>query len=338
MREDVLAEFVGTWGPSVGSMLVSVEPNTKEKGVIALTVEARDPKLAAEIANYYFESMRARQQRNAERAAKTRELFYVSQLERASKEVAAAEEALLKFQSENRMLATLDPSTKANVEGAVSLRSAIMALEMQREVMRMRFTEQHPQIREIEKQVSELKKQYSQNLFGAAMDLPPEGPSVKGTRKEFFVAAAKMTPVQFAFLKLFRNLKIQEAFYTGAFQGLEQIRYGDGMSPLNVDVLDPAVIPTTHSRPNIPLTVAAAAVSALVAGIMLAFVLEYLARVRVELRQGPARIGRAGDGLESHEVPGREAARIGPASSRGVSPYAGGSSSARATTGPGPAR
>lgn len=338
MREEVLAEFAGAWGPSAGSMVVSVEPNTKDKGIIALTVEATDSKLAADVANYYFERMRLRLQRNAERAVQGREQVYRSQLERASKEISAAEEALLKFQSENRMLATIDPSTKASVEGAVNLRGAIMALEMQRELMRMRLTEQHPQMRELEKQISELKKQYSRNLFGGAMDLPPESPNARGARKEFFVAAAKMTPVQFAFLKLFRNLKIQEAFYTAALQGLEQIKYGDGMSPVDVEVLDPAIIPTTYSRPNISLTVAAAAVSALVAGIMLAFVLEYLARVRVELRQASVRLGRAGDGLESHEVPSREAARIGPASSRLVSPYAGGSSSARATTGPGPAR
>ena len=34
----------------------------------------------------------------------------------------------------------------------------------------MRYTPQHPAMRDIEKQIAELKRQYSKNLFGAPMD------------------------------------------------------------------------------------------------------------------------------------------------------------------------
>jgi hypothetical protein len=83
--------------------------------------------------------------------------------------------------------------------------------------------------------------------------------------------------VQFAYLKLLRNLKIQEAFYTGALQGLEQMRYAsEAGRPQGIEMLDPAIVPSTHVRPNIGFIVLAAAVSALVAGCVLALVREYV--------------------------------------------------------------
>ena len=206
-------------------------------------------------------------------------MFYRAQLERAAREVDQAEEALVKFQQQNRMIPQLDANTKATAESGANLRGQIMSLELQRELFRMRYTEQHPQMREIEKQIAELKKQYSQNLYGQAMDLPPEGPNGK-RRKEYFVSMDRMTPTQFAYLKLFRNLKIQEAFYTGALQGLENMRYAtEAGRPQGIEMLDPAVVPTTPISPNLRLIIFAAAVGTLVLGVVGALVRETLVQM-----------------------------------------------------------
>ena len=196
-------------------------------------------------------------------------------------------------------MAGVDPTAKAGAETGGTLRGVIMALEMQREVMRMRYTDQHPQMREIEKQITELKKQYSKNLFGQAMDLPPESPNAKGPRKEFFVSVERMTPTQFAYLKLFRNLKIQEAFYTGALQGLENMRYAtESVKPQGIEMLDPALVPSSHIKPNVKFIMLAAGVLALVAGIMGALVREYVvltwpAQSAVATARKPQRNGAA---------------------------------------------
>jgi uncharacterized protein involved in exopolysaccharide biosynthesis len=188
-----------------------------------------------------------------------------------------------------------------------------MALELQREVLRMRYTEQHPEMRELDKRIGEMKKQYSKNLFGQAMDLPPEGPGAKAPRKEFFVSIDKMTPTQFAYLKLLRNLKIQEAFYTGALQGLENMRYAtEAGKPQSIEMLDPAIVPTAHVSPNVKFIVLAAAVAALVAGIVGALVREYLvqtwALVRAAgettpSRRRPAPANGAPNGSSAHPPP-----------------------------------
>jgi uncharacterized protein involved in exopolysaccharide biosynthesis len=276
MREEVLAEFTKQRGASVPAMFRSVASSyNKERTALSVIVHATDPQLAADMANAYFDFLDRRLQRTAENQARRQEVFYRAQLERAAREVDVAEEALVKFQRDNRMVATVDPNVKAGVEAGGNLRGAIMSLELQREVMRMRYTEQHPQMREVDKQIAELKKQYSKNLFGQAMDLPAEGPG--GPRKEFFVSTEKMTPTQFAYLKLMRSLKIQEAFYTGALQGLENMRYAtEAGRPQSIEMLDPAIVPSAHVSPNVKFIVLAAAVVALVAGVVGALLREYI--------------------------------------------------------------
>ena len=311
LREDVIEEHAKLGGPGVRSQMVSVDVNVKDKGVIGVAVEATDSKLAAELANSYFDHLDQLLERQSIQKTKRQETFYASQLERAAKEVQLAEEAVLKFQAENRVLLIDTTATKRDDPG-ISIRATIMGLELQREVLRMRVTEQHPQLRELEKQIAELKRQYSRNLFGGPMDLPAEGPGARGGRKEFFVSAEKMTPVQFQFLKLLRTLKIQEAFYTAALQWLEQMRYGNGNRLMRLEVLDPALPPLAPSRPHIPLIVTTAAAAALVLGVFLALIVDYAARVRTtgaKMRAAPSPRKRLDDGLDYPSVPAREGAR-----------------------------
>jgi tyrosine-protein kinase Etk/Wzc len=269
MREEVISEFSKQRGPQIAELFRGVNAAfTKDRTTLSVTVEAREAKLAADMANGYFDFLDRRLQRTAEHQARRQEVFFRAQLERAAREVDVAEDAVVKFQKENRMVGNIGEGVKSGAEAGGSLRGAIMGLELQREVLRMRYTEQHPQMREIDKQIAELKKQYSKNLFGQAMDLPPESPGAKGQRKEYFVSTERMTPTQFAYLKLLRNLKIQEAFYTGALQGLENMRYAtEAGKPHGLEMLDPALVPAQPVSPNIKFMVFAAIVAALVMGI-----------------------------------------------------------------------
>jgi uncharacterized protein involved in exopolysaccharide biosynthesis len=309
LRAEVVEEAKKTLGPAVGGKIMSVVPDTRERGLVALTVEATDPEVAAGIANLYFTQLDRITERYAEQSTLRQKVFYAEQLQRSAREVAAAEESLLKFQSENHII-PVDGPTKGGVEAGVSLRAMIQGHEIQREILKMKLTDEHPNMRELNKQIAELKKLYSKNLFGAPMDLPAEGGSGRA-RKEFFVSTDKMTPVQFAYIKLFRNLKIQEAFYTGALQGLEQIKYMGGMASTRVEFLDPALVPGGPSRPNVMTIVQTAALSGVLVGILGSFVLEYIMRLRREdARRKRQAIAPARGGRTEPRMP-REPALVG---------------------------
>jgi len=311
MREEVLAHFAKT-DPQIASKVGAVKPliDAREKGIISLTVEAASGTLAADLANYYFEALDRLLERYADQSIRRQETIFSAQLERAAKEVESAEQKLLDFQAEKRILAVGGgKSGETGAAAAAGLRSAIQGLELQREVNRLKFTDQHPIMRELDKQISELKRQYSKNLFGTAMELPPEEPGIKGFRREFFVSADRMTPVQFAFLKLARNLQIQEGFYTAAIQGLQQIKYGEGASYGRVIVLDPAIPPGAPAKPNVMLIVGGLTAAAFGGAVLLAFFLEYLRRAR-ELERHLAGAGEwRGNGAERPVRPGRDVDR-----------------------------
>ena len=289
-RQEVIGELAKKYGADVGSKIVGVDVNLRDKGIIALVVESTDAALAAETANLYFQILDRVLDRLAEQATRRQETFYADQLQRSAREVTTAEEAVLKFQAENRIV-PIDAPVRGAAEVGGGVRGQIMALELQREVFRMRMTDQHPQMRELDKQIAELKKQYSKNLFGAPMDLPGDAPGGR-SRKEFFVSTEKMTPVQFAYLKLYRNLKIQEAFYTGALQGLEQLKYNDGANHVQVEPLDPAVPPASHTRPGILLTLFAAMAGGLLVSIFGVYGIEYIQRLLREERATRSRTAR----------------------------------------------
>ena len=70
---------------------------------------------------------------------------------------------------------------------------------------------------------------------------------------------------------------------------LEQVRIEEVRDVQTVEVLDAALVPQSASRPNTPKSVLAAGVLSLILGILLAFFLSYLERLRArEAVSGPS--------------------------------------------------
>ena len=109
------------------------------------------------------------------------------------------------------------------------------ALELQREVMRMNLTEHHPQMQEVQKQIAELKRQYSRNLFGAPWTCPRGG----RREKEFFVATEKTTPVSSRISSSSATSRSRKPLH-GRAAGIGEIKYTRPPLAAARRVLDPA--------------------------------------------------------------------------------------------------
>jgi uncharacterized protein involved in exopolysaccharide biosynthesis len=305
---DVVGELGKKLGPDVGGKLLGTDVVIRDRSVIALSVEATDPVVAAEAANAYFTALDRTLEHVAQTTAGRLEQRYTEQLQRAAKEVAEAEAAVMKFQVDNRipsidaaMGGRSEGSGRGAVDATTALRTSIMTLEMQREVLRSRMTDRHPQMQDIEKQIAELKKQYSKNLFGSPMDLPGDVPGQR--RKEFFVSADKLTPVQFAYLKLYRTWQVQQAFYASALQGIEQLRYNEGINRPHVELLDPAIASTNPIRPRLLPTLQSAALVGFVVPIVVIIAADELKRLLREerARSRPTSNGRRAEPREARD-------------------------------------
>ena len=106
-----------------------VEGNNKD-GLIHLSVEDKDPKRAAEMANAWIEEYRRLSQGLAIGEASQRRLFFELQMQQAKDNLANAEEALKKTEQTTGVI-QMDSQARALIESAVTLRAQIAAKEVQ---------------------------------------------------------------------------------------------------------------------------------------------------------------------------------------------------------------
>lgn len=293
MKDEVIEHFKKTWGANVESQLGEVKINTLDKAVISVSVESRDPKLASEVANFYFEHLSALLARRVKRTGDLQLGYYDKQRERTAKDFKQAQDALIEFQEKNRYIG-LDAATKGTIAAGAAQAGGVMAMEMERTLKRMYLTDQHPEMIALDRRIYESKKLLSHQLYGEPQPLPPESPG-SPARKEYFVATANMTPLQFRLADVYRNLKFREAIANYVIQNIESLKYSsENPSAIYVDWLDPAIPPRAPSKPNIFSNVVAAAVAGLVIGIFISFLLEYLERQGVLGKLKAVRVGGVG--------------------------------------------
>jgi uncharacterized protein involved in exopolysaccharide biosynthesis len=284
MREEVMAHFKQSWGPSVESRIGGVTSDIGKDSILRVTAESQDPKLSAELANFYLKHLETMLARKSKRIRDLSTQFYRSRLEPASQELEEAQKALIAFQEKHRILG-LSPADKAAIAASAGSATSVVAMEMQRTLKGMYLTDRHPEMVALDKQIYEAKRLMSHGLYGEPQDLPPESPK-SPPRKEFFVAAAKMTPLQFRAADVLRTLQIRQGVYQMIATNVETAKYTEDAPPPQVEVIDSAIPPGGPSKPNLYSYLRAAGIASLVVGIFLALFLEYFERLKASGRLG----------------------------------------------------
>ena len=135
------------------------------EGVITIQVEDIDPRVAAEITNFYVSELdRLVAKYGTSEAGRQRE-FISEQLARASTQLATTEETLRRFQEKNRAV-VLQEQTRGAIEAAARLKGEIMALEVQLQVMRQFATEANPEVVALRRRTEEMKQHLAQMEYG----------------------------------------------------------------------------------------------------------------------------------------------------------------------------
>src|SRR5881628_2146389 len=244
---------------------------TKEK-VIKITVEAKSPQLASDIANFYVANLdHLNQTLNVSKAGQNR-AFIERRLGETQVNLVKAEEALKDFQTKNKTVA-VEAQSKAMIEAAAMIQGQITAQEVQLQVMSSYLSPDNPELSRVRSSIEELKKQ---------LYLLESGKGGKGMLPGDRLHPAMVTVPGLAldYGRLLRELKVQETLYTLLTSQLEQAKLVEARDTPTVQVLDPAIPAERKSKPSIRLNMVIAGVLALFVGIFLAFFLEYLERIR----------------------------------------------------------
>jgi tyrosine-protein kinase Etk/Wzc len=248
----------------------------KEK-VIKVTVEDRNPQLAADLANAYPSGLNDLNQRLVLTKAGQQRQFIEKRFTEAKSDLDSAEQALAAFQAQNKTVA-LDQQATAALKAGAEIQAQISATEVQLQVMQNFATPYNSDIIKLKLQLAELKQQ----LYTLESGKSGKG-MLPGDR--LHPAIITVPALGLEFTRLLREQKVQETVYTMLASQLEQAQIAEVRDTPTVHVLDPAKPAIRKIKPSIKLNMIVAGILSIVIGILVAFILENAERIRNQRKQ-----------------------------------------------------
>lgn len=219
--------------------LKALSTNTRIKlnpdGTIKVSVDDRDPRRAAAIANGYLEALdRFNVEKRNTTAHRTR-VFLQTRLQETDSLLRSSEEALRRYQEVHRTVAPANAGS-ADVQAAADVLSRKLLLQVRLGILRGYLSESSDQVVQVKQELEELERR-----LGAIPELQGE------------------------LLRLMRDARVYEQLYLMLTAELEQARIRETMNTPTVQLLDRAVPPERPSRPRKGILTAAAGLLALLA-------------------------------------------------------------------------
>ena len=207
-------------------------------GLIRLSVEDRDPKRAAELANGYVEEFRKLSASLAITEAARRRLFFEQQLQQAKESLTAAEEAMSKTQQSTGVL-QIDSQARALIESAAILRAQVVAKQVQIEGMKSFAADNNPSLLLAKQELAELQSQLNR-VAGSQNDVGSDINLSKG----------RVTQAGMEYLRRYRELKYQETVFELLAKEFEIAKLDEAREGSIIQVVDAAVPPDRKSSPH----------------------------------------------------------------------------------------
>ena len=274
---------------AIGKLENTREVFASKEGVISVTMEDTDPRIAADIANFHVEELDRLVGQFSTGEAGHQHRFIAEQLARAKADLDLSEQVLRRFQERNRAI-VLQEQMRFAIEGAARLKGEIIAAEVQLQVMRSFATESNPEVARLRRRVDEMKRQLIQMQYGDNVArLEASGQNQR--QREFSVPFARVPEVGLELVRLTREVKVGETLVLLLTQQLEQARMAAAKDLPAVQVLDMAVPAKRAFKPRLRVNLIVSAVLALFAGVLVSFAFEYLSRGK--LRSGISASSRA---------------------------------------------
>jgi len=244
--------------------------------LITISVDFREPDLAARIANQYPIELQHFLRENALSLAKRVRIFLRERYKQAEKQLARSEEALRDFQTEHKLVA-MNKQTEAAVKAIGELKAQIMAKEVELGVFRKFVTEANPNVIKVKDEINGLKQQL------AAMESRKGNPEA-----DVFPAFSEAPTLGLKYARLKRDVVINEKLFELLTQQYEMARIEEAREGVAFQVIDRAVPPEKRFKPKRRLIVLLTGTVAIFMGIFLVFLLEYVENVksRESQRQG----------------------------------------------------
>ena len=216
--------------------LVKIHADTKA-GVIELSVEDRDPRRAAELANGYIEEYQKQSANLAVTEAAQRRLFFGQQLETEKDKLAAAEEDLKRTEQTTGVV-EISSQARALIQSVSQLRAQVIAKEVQVSSMETYAASNNPDLVQAKQELSSLRAQLA-NLSDS-----------ESRSSDLLVSKGKLPEVELANVRRLREVKYHEVLFEMLARQYEIAKLDEAREGVIVQVVDPATVPERKSFPT----------------------------------------------------------------------------------------
>ncbi len=227
-------------------------------GLIRISVQDKDPKRAAALANAYVEQLRALTSGLALTEAAQRRLFFDLQLQKAKDNLALAEQALRETQQRTGLI-QLDSQAKAIIESVAAVRGQIAAKELALRSMRTFATEQNPGVVLVQQELTALRDQMAR--------LERQSNAGSG---DLHIPTRQIPEVGLEYVRALRELKYNETIFELLAKQYEIAKVDEAKQGSVIQVVDAAIEPDRHSWPTRGLFVAVSTLVGLLGAILFA--------------------------------------------------------------------
>ncbi|NOZ63235.1 MAG: hypothetical protein GXO74_16400 [Calditrichaeota bacterium] len=239
---------------------IAVELN--DDGTLSISMKIKTPyfagkekedkarNLARDVANYFISELdRVNRALKTQRARNTR-IFIGKRYQQNMDDLAKAEEAFKDFQKKYGTI-ELTEQTKATITAAAELKAQIISKEIELGVLKKYVSNTHAEYIRKQTELHELKRRYREFQTGA---------KESDGNKDVFLALNDVPDMGIEYVRLYRELKLQEKILEFILPQYEQAKINEKKDTPTVQVLDPAVAPIKRSSPKRMFMVLGAAI------------------------------------------------------------------------------
>ncbi len=237
------------------------------EGIVQISYEDRDPKLAYETVQAVLNNLdRVNQRRGSTKARATR-LFVESRLKETEAALQTARDSLKAFQLTNRAL-DLDGQTKALIASAATVKAQLVSDRIALSTLKRELSENHPEVQKLEGKIA-----------SAGQEL--KHIEERGSKGSFMgVAMAALPGLTQELAIRMRDVTIQEKLYELLTEQYEQAKIQEAKDTPTISVLDYPRLPEHKIRPRRLKLILTAFFISFFVSLGMVFAREYLERMR----------------------------------------------------------
>lgn len=228
-------------------------------GLIRITVEDRDPKRAAAIANAYVDELQSLNSRLALTDSAQRRLFFERQLESEKDELSRAETDLKTLQEKSGLLHVAS-QTEAMIRAIAQLGAEISGRRVMLQSLRAGATDRNPEVVRLEAELKALEVELSKLEDRGARSRP--GNPV--------IPTANIPAAGLEYLRRLRELKYHETLFELLAKQYEVAKIDEERQSPLIQVVDLAVPPDKKSGPSRRLLLMLAVLASVLLGCSMA--------------------------------------------------------------------